>query len=227
MEYQLLNGYLKYQKDRNKSVVKAIRKLPIHVLVLLILALLCLAATLVSIFVVRMSKWFYVFTLAEAIISFVLYLVQERWEIKYSRERYTNYKQYAHDLYKWLSEYSITTKEEVESIKSRLTDNLEKQDELKRQQNERVDKWMQTLVVPLVLAIITAFISNQSNVETAIGITVASLAIFGFVYAFIWIIRSVAGILNNRKRNNVKCLIDDLQSVIDVMFIFVTKGDSK
>ena len=227
MENQLLNCYLKYQKDRNKSVVKAIRKLPMYILILLILALLCLVATLVSVFVPGMGKWFYVFTLAEAIISFVLYLVQERWEVKYSRERYTNYKQYARNLYKWLLEYSITTKEEIELIKSRLTDDLERQDELKRQQNERADKWMQTLVVPLVLAIITSFISNQPNIENAIGITVALLAIFGFVYAFIWIIRSVAGILNNRKRNNIKCFIDDLQSVIDVMFVFITKDSSK
>lgn len=227
MEYHLLNSYLKYQKDHSVSFTKAIKKIPWYIIVLLIFAILCLAASIISVFVAGVNEWFYAFTFAEAIIAFTLYWVQERWEIKYSREHYNDFKTAAHDLYNWLSEYSITTKEDIELIKLRLTNDMEKQDALKRQQSDKIDKWMQTLVIPLILAIITTFISNQTDIESVVGYVFSLLAIAFLVYAIVWIIRSVYGLLNSRKRNNIELFVDDLQSVIDVMFVFAAKDNSK
>lgn len=223
MEYHLLNSYLKYQKEHSESFTKVIKKIPWYIIVLLIFAILCLAASIVSVFVVGMNEWFYAFTFAEAIIAFTLYWVQERWEIKYSREHYNDFRTSAQDLYNWLSEYSITTKEDIELIKVRLTNDLEKQDALKRQQSDKIDKWMQTLVIPLLLAIITTFISNQTDIESVVGYVFSLLAIAFLIYAIVWIIRSVYGLLNSRKRNNIELFLDDLQSVIDVIFVFTSK----
>jgi hypothetical protein len=97
---------------------------------------------------------------------------------------------------------------------------LAKQDELKRQQNDKIDKWMQTLVIPLILAIITAFISDQTDIKNVIAYAFALLATLGLIYAFIWIARSVIGMLNYNKREDIQCCIDDLQSVLDVVFVF-------
>ena len=60
------------------------------------------------------------------------------------------------------------------------------------------------------LSIITSFISNKTDIET----------LMGYVFAFVWVFRSIHGIWDNRKRNNIEYLIDDLQSIIDVVFVF-------
>ena len=223
MEYHLLNSYLKYQKDHSESFTKVIKRIPWYIALLLGLAILCLIASIVCVFVTGINGWFYVFTFAEAIIAFILYWAQERWEIKYSRKQYDNFRVSAQNLYNWLSEYCITTEEEIELIKARLTRDLEKQDELKKEQKNKIDKWMQTLVIPLILAIITSFISNQTNIESVLGYVFSLLAITFLVYAMIWIIRSVYGLITSRKRDNIELFIDDLQGVIDVMFVFPDK----
>ncbi len=227
MEYHLLNSYLKYQKDHSGSFTNAIKKIPWYIIVLLILAVLCFVASIINIFAIGINEWFYILTFIEATVAFILYWVQEKWKIKYSREHYDDFRTSAHDLYNWLSEYSITTQEDIELIKSRLAHDLEKQDALKRQQSDKIDKWMQTLIIPLMLAIITTFISSQTNIEDIIGYVLGLIAIVFLIYAIIWIIRSVYGLMSSRKRNNIEIFIDDLQSVIDVMFVFVTKDRSK
>ena len=156
--------------------------------------------------------------------AFMLYYVQEKREIKYSRERYNDFLKTTYDLFAWLSTFDIKTKEDIELIKNRLIDDLNKRDELKRQRSEKIDKWMQTLIVPLILAIVTSFVSNKTDIEVLMGYVLAFLAFVGIVYAGVWVIRSVHGFWDNRKRDKIEYLIDDLQSIIDVVFIFQTSA---
>ena len=220
MEYYLLDNYLKFQKDNSETFFKSLKRIPLKILILLVIALIFVIASIIVLIVFGMNIWFSIFTFIEMFVAIILYFVQERWEINHSRERYDDFIEASKDLYEWLSEYSINTKEEIELIKNRLQNDLKEQDKLKRQQKDKTDKWMQTLVIPLILAIITSMISNQTDIDSVITYTVTLLGILALVYAIIWIVRSVTGILNNRKRNNIKYFIDDLQGVIDEIFIF-------
>ena len=220
MEYHLLNSYLKYQNDHGESFLKSLKMLPISIKVLFVITIICLFASLICLFLDWSSIWFYLFTSMEVIMAFVLYFLQERREIKYSRERYNDFIKTTYDLFVWLSTFDIKTKEDIETIRKRLIDDLNARDELKRQRSDKIDKWMQTLVVPLILAIITSFISNKTDIETLIVYVFELLAFTGLIYAIIWIFRSIKGIWDNRKRDNIEYLIDDLQSIIDVVFVF-------
>lgn len=220
MEYHLLNSYLKYQKDHGESFLNSLKRIPTSIKILFVITFICLVASLIFLFVDWSSIWFYIFTSLEVIMAFILYSVQERREIKYSRERYNDFIKTTRDLFDWISTFDIETKEDIELIKNRLIDDLNKRDELQRQRSEKIDKWMQTLVIPLILAIITSFISNKTDIETLMGYVFALLAFVGLIYAIVWVFRSIHGIWDNRKRDNIEYLIDDLQSIIDVVFVF-------
>ena len=165
MEYYLLDNYLKFQKDNSETFFKSLKRIPLKILILLVIALIFAIASIIVLIVFGMNIWFSVFTFIEMFVAIILYFVQERWEINHSRERYDDFIEASKDLYEWLSGYSINTKEEIELIKNRLQNDLQEQDKLKGQQKDKTDKWMQTLVIPLILAIITSMISNKTDID--------------------------------------------------------------
>jgi hypothetical protein len=223
MEYHLLNSYLKFQKDQRAPFHKIIKRIPIPIILFLIIAMACLVASVIILFTMGVNFWFYICSIAEAVFAFILCFAQDHWEIKHSYERYTDFKKRAQDLYNWLDQYNIRTKDEIEVIQLRLTNDLEKNEKSKRQNSEKADKWMQTLVIPMILAIVTALISNQTDIQIVISYVFSLLAVLGMIYGIVWMVRSVSGIFDDMRRSNIKLFIKDLQSVIDVKFVFKDK----
>lgn len=223
MEYHLLNSYLKFQKDQRAPIHKIIKRIPIHIVALLIIAVACLVASIVILFTMGVNLWFYICSIAEAASAFILCFVQEHWEIKHSFERYTDFRKSAEDLYNWLDQYNIRNRDEIDEIRSRLTSDLEKNEKSKKQKGEKADKWMQTLIIPIFLAIITSLISNQTDIQIVLAYALTLLVGVGMIYGIIWIMRSIFGIFDDMRYANIKLFIKDLQSVIDVKFVFKDK----
>jgi uncharacterized membrane protein len=71
-----------------------------------------------------------------------------------------------------------------------------------------------------IVAIITALISNQADIESVLIFIFFMLAIVAMIYGLIWLVRSVVGILQTQRRNKLDYFITDLQGVLDVVFIF-------
>lgn len=223
MEYHLLNSYLKFQKDQRAPFQKKIKRIPIHIIALLIIAVVCVVASIVILFTMGVNLWFFICSTVEAVSAFILCFAQEHWEIKHSFEQYTDFRKSAEDLYNWLDQYNIRTKDEIEEIQSRLTSDLEKNENNKKQNGEKADKWMQTLIIPVFLAIITSLISNQTDIQFVLTYALAILVGGGMIYGIVWIMRSVFGIFDSMRCSNIKLFIKDLQSVIDVKFVFKDK----
>lgn len=79
---------------------------------------------------------------------------------------------------------------------------------------------MQTFIIPLILAIITALITNQVEINRIISYAIYLLAITGMIYGFIWVVRSIINAIKCAKRSDLEDFIVRLQGVIDIMFIF-------
>ena len=223
MEYHLLNSYLKFQKDQRVAVHKIIKRIPIHFIALLIIAVACLVASIVILFTMGVNLWFFICSIVEAVSAFILCFVQEHWGIKHSFEQYKDFRKSAKDLYNWLDQYNIRNRDEIEEIRLRLISDLEKNENNKKQNGEKADKWMQTLIIPVFLAIITSLISNQTDIQFVLTYALALLVGGGMIYGIVWIMRSVFGIFDSMRCSNIKLFIKDLQSVIDVKFVFKDK----
>lgn len=220
MEFYIFDSYLRYQKENSPSFFKAIRKTPKHLWILLGLATICAILGIVFSFVDNLSWLFLLFAPAEIILTFVAFILQERWEIKHSDRELEEFKSSSVELYNWLSNLSITSQTEIELLLKRLNDYRAEQIEKREKQNDKIDKWMQTLIIPLILAIITAFISDQADIESVLMFIFFMLAIVAMIYGLIWLVRSIAGILQTQRRHKLDYFISDLQGVLDVVFIF-------
>ena len=220
MEFYIFNSYLKYQKENSPSLFKAMKRTPIYLWIILGLAVICAVLGTVFSFIDGLAWSFLVFSLAEIVFTFVAFVLQERWEIKHSDRELEEFKTSSIELYNWLSNLSITSRADIELLLERLSDYRDGQIERREKQNNKIDKWMQTLIIPLILAIITALISNQADVESVLMFIFFMLAIVAMTYGLIWLVRSIVGILQTQRRNKMDYFIADLQGVLDVVFIF-------
>ena len=81
-------------------------------------AVVCVVASIVILFTMGVNLWFFICSTVEAVSAFILCFAQEHWEIKHSFEQYTDFRKSAEDLYNWLDQYNIRTKDEIEEIQS-------------------------------------------------------------------------------------------------------------
>lgn len=196
------------------------KKTPKYLWVLLGLAVICAISGMIFSFIDNLWWLFLVFAPAEIVFTFMAFVLQERWEIKHSDRELEEFKISSVELYNWLSNLSITSQADIELLLERLNDYRDGQIEKREKQNNKIDKWMQTLIIPLILAIITALISNQADIESVLMFIFFMLAIVAMIYGLIWLVRSVVGILQTQRRNKLDYFISDLQGVLDVVFIF-------
>ena len=226
MEFYIFNSYLKYQKEHSPSFFRTMKKTPKYLWILLGLAGICAILGMIFSFVDNLSWLFLMFASAEIVFTFIAFVLQERWEIKHSDRELEEFITSSIELYGWLSKLSITSQGDIELLLERLSDYRDGQIEKREKQNNKIDKWMQTLIIPLILAIITALISNQADIESVLMFIFFMLAIVAMIYGLVWLVRSIVGILQTQRRNKMDYFIADLQGVLDVVFVF-NHSDSK
>ena len=220
MEYHILNNYLKYQKEHSPSLMKELKKVPLHMLIITGLAILCAIVGSIFAFTENLKHIFWLFVLLEVVFAYILFISLDKWTIKHSDIELLDFKTYHKELYEWLKSISISSKEHIEILINRFNDILDGQIKEKEKRSDKIDKWMQTMIIPVVLAIITGIISAQKDIEEILVYTFSLIALIIMIYGVIWIIRSIIGIFQKKGQNNIEYFLCDLEAILDVMFIF-------
>ena len=78
----------------------------------------------------------------------------ERIQIMDSKERMCNFWAYIQNVQKFLSENGVRNVADVELIKARIDNRVEKLQKAQQKLKEGDEKWIQTLAIPTVLALI-------------------------------------------------------------------------
>jgi hypothetical protein len=133
---------------------------------------------------------------------------------KYSARIFNEYCAYCEKVQKWLADNNYKTKEDYEELIALLSGLLEREKNEKQQKEQRADKWLQTLVIPVVLAIIVAAISKANELHNMIAITMGILTFFFAIYIMISIIRTIIALPQKRRDVQIQNLIDDINGVI-------------
>ena len=81
----------------------------------------------------------------------------------------------------------------------------------------RGEKWLQTLIIPTIIAIITAVIAKQDSIEIMLTYTFAIVMIFAVVYGGISVIRSISFFPEKRRIKQMECFMNDLHSALFFM----------
>lgn len=216
MENYILYSYLKWHKDNKKSTIKEVLKLPIVAKILLLILVLSLVIGSIMAFMNNEYTWIPI--LIETITCIISYFYTERFQIKNSMDNYEKYKKYCLDLYGWLNTFSIRTKDDIFEIKKRIELNYQQMQSDIEKKRQRIDKWMQILIIPIVLAIVNNLIDKQTDINKLLEYITSLVFLVAVAYVSIYSIITIINIFTQQRIKQFQNLADDLQGVIDIKF---------
>lgn len=238
MERRLLNLYLKHIKEIDKKIFKKVALLPKHIAAQLIIITSLLLISVVSVILSQsefkfisdlelwrtICIWAYLISIALSVIVCVAsHFSINKYEIDVSDTSIKEYWKYCKRTKKWITTSLIPAcnddkviAEEIRVLKGRVDQYRCELDALAEKREARTEKWIQTLAIPLVLAIISAAINKDDNWEAAVSIIVATVLIGAMAFSVIWLINNFKSLLRKQKSEQLKFFSDDLQGVLDL-----------
>lgn len=238
MERRFLNLYLKHIKKIDKRAFKKIALLPKRVVAQLIIVVVLLVLSVASAILSQhevgivqdLELWRMICTwvyLASVALSVVVCVISNstinRYAIDISDTSIKEYWNYCNETKIWIitelmpacsNEQVIN--QEVRFLKKRIDKYRREVDAETEKRERRTDKWVQTLAIPLILAIITAAINKNDNWEAAVRIIVATVLLGATAFSVFWLINLYKSIFRKQKSEQLKFFSDDLQGVLDM-----------
>lgn len=216
MDRYLFYMYLKYLKDNKLTFWYELWKQPKMAIFLFAIVIISGIALLVFIFI---NKYLMLISIIMEIVSCViLYFYTENYRITCSKNKTEEYRKYCKDIKIWLNSCGIKDKEAVEVLHSRVIESIEQIKSLDKESQERTDKWLQALIIPVVLAIITTVISNVSDIAVMFNNTLIIIICFVSVYCIFTSTQKISSFPQKRMLEQLNCFASDLQSVLDTQF---------
>lgn len=218
MEGILINAYLKYQRDCKENAHLDFSNLGKTVLIPLIIAILSTVSTLISVFVLPYSLWYWISGGVMAISYGVFSYTTENVKIKRSYEEFVGYCEYCADLKDWLAKFSVDSKEKIIILQERISAIVSDLSKACETSTGRVEKILQVFATPVTITIITTVIAGNDAADEKIIIAVAMILIF----VLVWIISNAVAKLRNYKHRKeieeLECFVSDLQGILDTQF---------
>lgn len=220
MEEYIFNCYKKWVKEQNGNISKQLSRLTKAANALIILLVVTMAAIIItyilSVCNVINVVWITIPALLEAIIGIISYVYTSKYEINHSDNALNEYQQYCDNLSDMLTERNITSRPFLEEIIGRYKVLIDDSSKKIERNQDRINKVMQILIIPVFLAVLGNLLSMQTDAQSAIETGIA----LSFVIAFIYFIGFYpVYIYNNltikKRQNNYKQFVTDLQGIID------------
>ena len=215
MDRKLFYCYLSYQKERNDSTWKRLKKIPCLAKISFLGMLACLSLFFVPVF----QKYPIVIAIIEVILVFILYFSTENFLIENSAKNLKEYQLYCREFVGWLNKQGIMSMETIKLLHERLNERIGKIREQRKENMMRFDKWIQILAIPIVLSILSKMITEQNNVIEMMNTILSILILFLVVYAIAVGYRSLVGFPEKHELEQMECFSRDLQGVLDLYYV--------
>ena len=232
MERRLFNLYLKYIEESCPSVWERLGKVSKKLMAylscmvgfyVLSIIFLLIAQYINGIPSVVFTGFMIVFVILSIVFGCILFLKTEKYEIDVSDKTMKEYWSYCYGIRKWFQKDFLFDQEkndekissEIFEVKKRLDLYLQNQSEATDKRNGRIDKWIQALAIPFVLAIITSVLEKSDQTVMAITEIFTILLVLAIFIGGIWVIYSVFKLYTKQKIEQMKYFSEDLQGALD------------
>ncbi len=213
MDKRLFYCYMKYQKERNDTIWKRLKKIPWLVKTVFVVMLVCS----ITFFIPLFQKYMLWIAVIEVILSLILWFLVENFQIKTSDEKLEEYYNYCRELEIWLNSQGLVSVKAIKLLRKRLNNRIDEMRKQRKDNNARFDKWIQTLVIPITLAVFSTIIKGQDSIEMFSTIFLM-LSVFAFIYGFVSGCRSYAWFPKKRVLEQMGFFASDLQGILDLRF---------
>jgi hypothetical protein len=220
MEEFIFYQYLKHRKENPLQLYKAIKTLPLGMIVAWMISLVAAIVGFVLLYIPQTNAYSWIPIVVELLACVVTYFWGEWYQVKFSETHIENYRNKHMELYEWLKRIGVQTQEQVLTLKDRATERV-KAFEAKQQRNgERVDKWMHAIIIPTVLAVLAWALNQTQELSGAVSAAVTVLLLAGSICGLVALIRNAISIYAKYKVTKWQEFSHILQAVYDTEFVF-------
>lgn len=234
---RLLNLYVKHIKEMDTEIWKRITLLPKNIIAVMMVALICFTLTILSAILANADveifnnaeTWGIACTITyiiSAIVSVFFCAIAQieisKYEIEISDSSMNEYWAFCNNTKKWIVElfnFDDSDKKrvikEIEIIKKRVDDYIQELNDDAEKRANRMDKWIQALAIPFILAIITAVIDKNDDISKAVAIIVSIILVGVVLFGIVWLSNNFKSLLRKQKIEQLKLFSEDLQGIID------------
>lgn len=219
MDERMFSCYLEYKKKNNASVWKVLKKFPIKVLAAFILLIASSFLSIVISLITDINYIAWIFAVIEIGSCIMLYYFTEDFQVKNSNASITEYREHCYSMIEWLKEQGYDSYDSINLLYNRLANRINVIEMEHSKRNEHVEKWIQVLAVPIVLAMFSSFISSQREVSEIISEIIPFGIICIIIYGLFWCFRTGSWFPEKRKLEQRKYFLHELQDILDIYMI--------
>lgn len=212
METYLFYAYLKYAKKNELTFLPKLFSLPRWAIVFFVLTIIaCLGG---AIFTLIGSYILSLLSLAlEIIFGAIFYYLYEKYQVNYSDYEYENYKEHCLTLMNWLKEFEVEI-DDIRDIYDSIGNKIEQLKAEEDKANSSVERWLNALIIPTIIAIIAGVIDKQDDIANMITYPITIVILFAVAYGLISVVRKMIHFPEKRKIEQMECFSNDLRGIM-------------
>lgn len=219
MELLLYRSYLKYLKDNRVPMSKAFKKMPKTMVSLLIILLLSVISVILVICIEKIRMYFYAAIAIEITIAFAVFLYGQHYEIENSDQDIKEYETYCSNLFVWLKNTSVSVaRKDIIELKSRMVNRLEKHEQKQQRTYDVAIRFIQVLIIPIVLTVLTVVLNNQIDISLIFTYGFIAIMILSFLAVTSFGFISFVNLIRKNESEKMKSFVNDLQGILDTQF---------
>ncbi len=227
MDILIFNNYLKFQKEISEGIFLKILRLPIKAIALFILQITTSFGTLVFCAIPKLNKYVWYPLLLQCFICILLFNYSEKYSINSSCEKMNKYKDYCYKVFTWLKTIDIYNETEIINLRNRINSRVEDKQKCYIAIKEKREKWMQILIIPIILAIFSYIMKKETDIVMVISYSILIIIVFIIIFCIFCAFSNLYNLIEKRKIKQMQCFVEDLQGVLDTQYancIFVDKN---
>lgn len=215
----LFYNYIKFQKKEKDGIFKALLRLPIFIIIILVLSLACMLVSVPALIFNVPDIFQMILMIIEFILTIIIYVYTDKYKVDSCKIKLSKFHDYCAKVYTWLGEMGVILNEQnIVELKLRLMDEVKNEEAKRTQSRERCDKWIQVLIIPIFLAVFTVIIKAQNELNKIIKNAFIFLILISFIAIIIFAVRNVIDFFSKRELELLKNFANDLQGVLDTQF---------
>lgn len=214
MHNMLFYNYLKVQNSNKQNFLKDLLKTPLSAKLLLLALIVTGFSVFISVYINKTA--YFIALLLEIVLCLIVHIYTERFTINNSDIRIEDYINRSKETLAWLKGIGVVvTNENIEDILQRTIKTIEKMENKRSGWINRIEKWIQVILIPVALSIFSYLLDNTSNWENIIYNSVAIVFLVLTIIVVVACFFNVCSFFNKRKIEQYKYFAHDLQGVLD------------
>jgi len=155
----------------------------------------------------------------EVLTCVALYFYTENFQIKTSDSRLFVYQEYCEKIKHWLDSVGVNvTPENITEIMTRTNKRIDLLEKKRKERRDRIDRWIQILIIPILLAIFSAVIKEQTDLSLLLVYAVTMIVAIASTGLAFLNIYNILDFFQKRKLEQMKSFVEDLQGILDCQF---------